>query len=100
MSRNVDAAAITRALQQEYDEAGALLSAQPTLTQRFIEAQARTLADALVQHLGQVRFTLPDRVAEATGARRWRCPPISASRSWAAPGCSIGSLAPPICGNC
>ncbi|MFN8594583.1 MAG: hypothetical protein U0559_00115 [Anaerolineae bacterium] len=65
MSRNVDAAAITHALQQEYDEAGTLLAAQPTLTQRFIEAQARTLADALVQHLGQVRFTLPDRVVEA-----------------------------------
>ncbi len=67
MSRNVDAAAINRALQQEYDEAGALLAAQPVLTQRFIEAQARTLADALVQHLAQVRFTLPDRVTEAAG---------------------------------
>ena len=75
MSRNVDAAAINHALQQECDEAGALLAAQPVLTQRFIEAQARTLADALVQHLAQVRFTLPDRVGEAAGSAPLRSAP-------------------------
>ena len=49
-------------LRQEYEAASALLHAQPPLTQRFVEAQARQLADALVQKLPQIRFTLPDRV--------------------------------------
>lgn len=49
-------------LRQEYEAAGALLRAQPPLTQRFIEAQARQLAEAMVQKLPQIRFTLPERV--------------------------------------
>lgn len=55
-------------LQQEYDSWQGLLDAQPTLVQRFIEAQARSLADALVQRSPQVRFTLPDRVVTALPA--------------------------------
>ena len=39
-----------------------LLSIQPPLTQRFVEAQARHLADAIVQRAQQVRFSLPDQV--------------------------------------
>ena len=35
---------------------------QPPLTQRFVEAQARHLADAIVQRTPQVRFSLPDQV--------------------------------------
>ena len=49
-------------LRQEFEAAGALLQAQPPLTQRFAEAQARQIAEALVQKLPQIRFTLPDRV--------------------------------------
>ncbi len=49
-------------LRQEYDQAAALLRLQPPLTQRFLEAQARHLADAIVQHAPQVRFTLPVQV--------------------------------------
>ncbi len=49
-------------LRQEYDAASALLQAQPPLTQRFVEAQARALAEAMVQKQPQIRFTLPDRV--------------------------------------
>ena len=49
-------------LRQEYEAASALLHAQPPLTQRFVEAQARQLAEAMVQKLPQIRFTLPDRV--------------------------------------
>lgn len=49
-------------LRQEYEAASALLQAQPPLTQRFVEAQARQLAEAMVQKLPQIRFTLPDRV--------------------------------------
>jgi hypothetical protein len=49
-------------LRQEYEAARALLHAQPPLTQRFVETQARQLAEAMVQKLPQIRFTLPDRV--------------------------------------
>lgn len=49
-------------LRQEFEAAAELLQAQPPLTQRFLEAQARQMAEALVQKLPQIRFTLPDRV--------------------------------------
>ena len=52
----------TSLLRQEYDQAAALLRLQPPLTQRFVEAQARHLADAIVQRTPQVRFSLPDQV--------------------------------------
>ena len=49
-------------LRQDYEAQQALFSAQPPLVQRFLEAQARQLADALVQGLPQAHFSLPDRV--------------------------------------
>jgi hypothetical protein len=49
-------------LRQEYLDYQDLLQAQPPLVQRFLEAQASSLAEAAVQGLPQVRFTLPDRV--------------------------------------
>jgi hypothetical protein len=49
-------------LRQKYEEQIALFQAQPAMVQRFLEAQARQLADALVQHLPQARFSLPDKV--------------------------------------
>ena len=52
----------TSLLRQEYDQAAELLRAQPPLTQRFVEAQARHLSDAIVQRAPQVRFMLPDQV--------------------------------------
>ena len=60
MSQNP--ASPTSLLRQEYDQAAELLRLQPPLTQRFVEAQARHLADAIVQRTPQVRFTLPDQV--------------------------------------
>ena len=53
-------------LRQEYAAQCALFEAQPALVQHFLESQGRQIADALVQHLPQVRFTLPDRVVTAT----------------------------------
>lgn len=53
-------------LRQEYHEQQSLLLAQPPLLQRFLEAQARQIADAVTQNLPQVRFTLPDRVVVAS----------------------------------
>lgn len=56
-------------LKQECDQHQALFAAQPPIIQRFLEAQARQLAEAITQGLSQTRFTLPDRVVlEATGA--------------------------------
>lgn len=40
----------------------ALYEAQPTILRRFLEAQAHHIAQALTEHLPQVKFSLPDRV--------------------------------------
>jgi hypothetical protein len=50
-------------LRQEYELAAQLFSAQPALTQRLIEAQARQLGEAIVQRTPQAHFTLPAQVA-------------------------------------
>ncbi len=49
-------------LREEFREKQALFNAQPPIVQRFIEAQARQIADALIEHRPQAKFTLPDRV--------------------------------------
>ncbi len=49
-------------LRQEYLTYQGLLQVQPPLVQRFLETQASSLAEAMIQGLPQVRFTLPDRV--------------------------------------
>lgn len=49
-------------LRQEYLSYQELLQAQPPLVQRFLETQASSLAEAIIQGLPQARFTLPDRV--------------------------------------
>jgi len=49
-------------LRQEYLSFQQLFQMQPPLVQRFLETQASSLAEAVIQGLPQVRFTLPDRV--------------------------------------
>jgi len=49
-------------LRQEYLDYQELLLAQPPLVQRFLETQAASMAEAVIQNLPQLRFTLPDRV--------------------------------------
>jgi hypothetical protein len=49
-------------LREEFGEKQTLFNTQPAIVQRFIEAQARQIADALIEHRSQARFTLPDRV--------------------------------------
>jgi hypothetical protein len=49
-------------LRKEYLDYQELFQIQPPLVQRFLETQASSVAEALVQGLPQVRFTLPDRV--------------------------------------
>jgi hypothetical protein len=52
----------------EYARWQALFQSQPNLIQRFLEAQARGLAEALAQSHTQARFSLPDRVMVAAPA--------------------------------
>jgi hypothetical protein len=49
-------------LRQEYLSYQELLHIQPPIVQRFLEAQASSISEAIVQDLPQIRFTLPDRV--------------------------------------
>ncbi|MCL4506342.1 MAG: hypothetical protein M1434_13365 [Chloroflexi bacterium] len=57
----------TSHLRAEYERWRRLFEAQPTLVQRFLEGQARSLADALIQRQPQIRFMLPESVVlEAT----------------------------------
>lgn len=49
-------------LRQEYEEQNWLFEAQPVMLQRYFEAQARNLAESLIQKPSQVKFSLPDRV--------------------------------------
>jgi hypothetical protein len=49
-------------LREEYEKMKSLFAAQPGIVQRFLEAQARQIAEALIEHMPQVRFSLPDRV--------------------------------------
>jgi hypothetical protein len=49
-------------LRQEYESYQQLFQLQPPLVQRFLETQASSVAEAIIQGLPQVKFTLPDRV--------------------------------------
>jgi len=60
----------TESLEKEYREQEALFNEQPPIVQRFLEAQAREIADVFVQRGSRVHFSLPDRVVvEANGQR-------------------------------
>ncbi len=50
-------------LREEYERQSALFDTQPPIVQRFLEAQARQIAQAYVERAHTVRFKLPDRVA-------------------------------------
>lgn len=49
-------------LREEYDTWQRLFDAQPGIVERYLEGQARILADAILQRQSQARFTLPDAV--------------------------------------
>ena len=49
-------------LQQEYEHQKTLFDGQPAIIQRFLEGQARVIADALITKTAQLHFSLPDRV--------------------------------------
>ena len=64
-------------LRQEYESWQTRFEAQAAIVQRFLETQARNLAEALTQrdHPTQVRFTLPDRVLVEAGGQEQPVPP-------------------------
>ncbi len=66
----------TSHLREEYETWQKLLDAQPIVVQRYLEGQARPLADAILQRQSQARFTLPESlVADAkSGAKPERVP--------------------------
>lgn len=49
-------------LREEFNEKQSLFNAQPAIVQRFLEAQGRKIADALIEHQPQAKFNLPDRI--------------------------------------
>jgi hypothetical protein len=54
-------------LRLEYERQNALFDAQLPIIQRFLEAQARQIAEAYAERAQRVRFTLPDRVIAEKG---------------------------------
>ncbi len=52
----------------EYDRQNALFELQLPIIQRFLEAQARQIAEAYAERAQRVHFTLPDRVIPSQGA--------------------------------
>ena len=58
----------TSHLRQAYEAERALFDIQPTLTQRFFEAQGQLLAGAVIQNATGIRFTLPDQVVAEAAA--------------------------------
>jgi hypothetical protein len=54
--------AVDELIHEEYRTQQALLDAQPTLVKRFLEGQARKLADSIHKNQMQGSFSLPDKV--------------------------------------
>ena len=68
MTGSSPGAQIPSHLWEEYETQRALFEAQTPLVQRFLEAQSRSIVDALIQHQPQIRFMLPEKVVvEVTG---------------------------------
>lgn len=55
-------------LGEEYEQQKAFFETQPAIVQRFLEAQARQVAEAFTGRSLHVRFMLPDRVVVNTGS--------------------------------
>ena len=62
VSGSADQSTPARHLRQQLDEREGLFHAQPRIIQRFLESQARPLAEGLIANQPQARFTFPDQV--------------------------------------
>jgi hypothetical protein len=67
-------------LREEYEQQQALFNAQPQIVQRFLEAQARQVAEAYVERARSLKFTLPDRVITKAAGRPDPLPVIQSQR--------------------
>jgi len=56
-------------LNDEFERQQALFNAQSLIVQRFLEAQARQIAESYAERAHSVRFTLPDRVVCSTNEK-------------------------------
>jgi hypothetical protein len=59
-NKHIDPASFLR---QDYQRWKQLYQAQTKIIQRFLEAQAQSIVDGLVQSTSQVRFSLPDQIS-------------------------------------
>jgi hypothetical protein len=62
MSININNNLLPDHLTEEYEHQQDLLSVQPVIIQRFLEAQGKRIAEAIVEGDSNVHFSLPDRV--------------------------------------
>jgi hypothetical protein len=67
-ARHGDIGKIPESLRIEYAQQQALFQSQSAITQRFLEAEAQALADAIVSQASQVRFRLPSEVVTQPGS--------------------------------
>lgn len=74
---------IPDSLTREFASQSALFEAQPTMIQRFLEAQAGPLAEALIQRASQARFMLPDRIVVDAGTADMQQMPQSSQEQMA-----------------
>ena len=73
-------------LRQDYESQQALLKAQSTLVQRFLQLQAQQVAEALFQRSSPIRFTLPDQVVDpANGSQPLIVPPEQRAQTIGSP---------------
>jgi hypothetical protein len=56
-------------LREEYEQQQSIFNAQPLIVQRFLETQARQIAEAYVERARRLRFILPDRVVTKAGGQ-------------------------------
>ena len=61
---------------QEYLNYQKLLQVQPSLIQRYLETNAASLSEALVQGLIQIRFSLPDQVVVSDHGMDMKTTPV------------------------
>jgi len=71
-------------LGEEYEQQKVLFETQPPIVQRFLEAQARQVAEAFTERALHVHFTLPDRVVIAAGVNSQAQPLPTAQREQSA----------------
>jgi hypothetical protein len=64
-------------LREEFERQSALFDAQPSIVQRFLEAQASQIANAYIERQHNLRFSLPDRVTLSNTSEPLPVPSIS-----------------------